>query len=246
MGMLSLGTGLVLSSLGILYIQFLTHMEFLLHVAAIPLELLVGALIFEKFLASAERKRRIKQLSYIKGYLFRFDMRNIFILHLRAMVEPRITLLDIRDSSYDELVALRNLVLSTELKYGSHQALGLVIDQYVENQKVFEYFMEWAIRNEAEKIFNDMIYILNFIQDMKVLKEVTGGGLVVDEALKRPALQVKIAKVMKGNVLSLLDYAIELKNSRPKDLEELLGDYQLEMAAGIPHHASVLRDVARA
>lgn len=235
MRMLLLAVALVALSGVILYIQHISHVEFLLHVAAIPLELLVGALLVERFLAAAEKKRGIKQLSYIKGYLFRFDMRNIFILHLRAMVEPRITLLDIRDSSLDELRELRRLVVATDLKYGSSQALELVVDQYVENQKVFEYFMEWAIRNEAEKIFNDMIYILNFIQDMKVLKGVMGNGIVVDEARKMPELQAKIAKVMKGNVLSLLDYAIELKIHRPEDLEELLNDYQLEMAAGARH-----------
>ncbi|HHT9111653.1 MAG TPA: hypothetical protein ACFYDZ_10925, partial [Candidatus Brocadiaceae bacterium] len=62
-----------------LLIEHLTHIEFMLHLAAIPLEVLVGVFIVEKFLEKRAKGEKLRQLMFIKSYLFRSEMLNLFL-----------------------------------------------------------------------------------------------------------------------------------------------------------------------
>jgi len=50
------------ASILFLIVEHLTHMEFLLHLAAIPLEVLVAVFIVERFLEQKERQEKRRQL----------------------------------------------------------------------------------------------------------------------------------------------------------------------------------------
>ena len=62
-----------------LVVEHFTHVEFFLHLAAIPLEVLVAVFIVEKMLERREAQERRRQLMFIKSHMFRTDMRGIFI-----------------------------------------------------------------------------------------------------------------------------------------------------------------------
>ena len=221
-----LAFALISLSASLLYLETVTHQEFLLHVAAIPLELLIGAIIIQRFVAVRDRRRKLKQLSFIKGYLFRFEMRDIFRTNFASLAEPQVSLNVIRAASTAELLKMRADFVECEVKHTSPEALGSVLDQYVESQRVFDYFMQWAIQNDFESIFRGMIYVLNFIQDIKVLKDAPLPHSVAEEVLSKPELNNRAKQVVRDNILSFLDYVIELKQSRFEEFAELLNDYE--------------------
>jgi hypothetical protein len=208
-----------------LWLEHLTHVEFLLHLAAIPLEILIGAFLVERWLAHNEKEGKRRQLMYLKSYLFRSEMRNVFISNFNALARPAIPLEWIRNASLEELTLARNGI--TTLEYRSPAAMEGVVSEYVRARQVFQTFMEWAVAHDFEPIFHDMIYILHFIQDVQLYQKQNPQRLFVDEAATHPRMQAKLEKILRDGVVKFLDYAIELRQKEPEVLEELLDDYLL-------------------
>jgi len=203
----------------------LTHVEFLLHLAAIPLEILLAVFIVERFLDERYKKEQRKHLMFIKSYLFRSQMRSLFIANFEALKSPSFTMSKIRDSSLEELKQMRREANSIE--YKSLEAMEPVINEYVAAEPVWHQFREWAIDYDFEDIFTDMIYILHFIYDVRLFKEKNEGKLFMYEAEKRPQLMEKVHKVLGDGIQKFLDYTIELKEQEPQMLLDLISDYEL-------------------
>ena len=91
--------GLVALSGFFLWLEHVTHVEFLLHLAAIPLEILLGAVLVERWLARKEKEGKRRQLMYLKSYLFRSGMRQVFISNFEALATPTISLAGMRAAS---------------------------------------------------------------------------------------------------------------------------------------------------
>ena len=208
-----------------LWLEHRTHFEFLLHVAAIPLEILAGAVLVERWLAHSEKQGKRQQLMYLKSYLFRSEMRNVFISNFGALERPEISLEWIRDASLEELMRTRAGI--TRLEYRSPAAMEEVLGEYVRARQVFHTFMEWAVAHDFESIFHDMIYILHFIQDFQLYKKQNPDRLFVEDAMTHPRMRAKVDKILRDGVVKFLDYAIELRQKEPEVLEELLDDYLL-------------------
>lgn len=219
-----LGVGLLALSAIFLYLEHVTHFEFLLHVAAIPVEILLGAILFARYLARKERQGKLRQLMFIKSYLFRSRMRNLFISNFGALAEPRITMAMIKNSSLSELRALRARVDGME--YRSPEAMEPVVMEYVNSHDVFHEFMDWAIANNFEEIFHDMIHLLHFIQDVKLFKKHNPDKPFIGEALEKPQLMTKVEGILKKGIFSFLDYVVEVKENQPEVFEELINDYE--------------------
>lgn len=219
--------GLVLPGLSALFlwIEHLTHFEFLLHVAAIPLEILVGALLVERWMAGREKEGRRRQLMYLKSYLFRSEMRNVFISNFAALARPALSLEWIRSAGTGELIAARDAI--GEVAYRSDDEMERVVGEYVHARHVFQTFMEWAVEHDFEPIFHDMIYILHFIQDVQLLRREDPDRPFMAVARTHPRLLEKTMKILRDGVVKFLDYAIELRQKEPEVLEELLDDYLL-------------------
>lgn len=214
---------LALTSALFLYLHEVTHQEFMLHLAAIPIEILVGALLIDAYLARQERRRRMQQLSYIKGFLFRTEMKALFINNFRSLANEQMKLQVIRSSTEDELRRMRSEF--SEPVYRSNADKDAIIDQYVKTASVFRYFMEWSIQNDVESIFHDMIFLLHFIQDVKVFRELYPEQSVFTGDASDEEMREAVDKVLKGNVFSFLDYAIELRRDRPEEFDHLMEDY---------------------
>lgn len=208
-----------------LFLERITHYEFFLHLAAIPLEILLGAFLVERYLAKQEKEGKRQQLMYIKSYLFRSELRNVFISNFNALVSPKISLDRIRNASLEELKEMRKGI--TTLEYRSPENMESILLDYVNAKNVFHTFMEWAITNDFEPIFHDMIYILRFIQDIQLFKKRNPDKPFILYAEKQPQLMEKVNKVLKDGVSKFLDYAIELKEKEPDVFEELMNDYLL-------------------
>jgi hypothetical protein len=219
-----LGVGLPALTAFFLYLEHVTHIEFLLHVAAIPMEILLGAILVERYLARKERQSKLRQLMFIKSYLFRSRMRNLFISNFAALAEPRITMEMIKNASLGELKALREKV--GDMPYSSPEAMEPVVMEYVSSHDVFHEFMDWAIANNFEEIFHDMIHLLHFIQDVTLFKKHNPGRTFISEAVERPQLLAKVEGILKRGLFSFLDYMVEVKEEQPEVFEELINDYE--------------------
>jgi hypothetical protein len=98
---------IIATSLFFLLLEHLTHVEFFMHLAAIPLEILAGVFIVEKFLEKREKKERRRQLMFIKSYLFRSEMLNLFLANFDALKFPAITMSKIKNAILEELKQMR-------------------------------------------------------------------------------------------------------------------------------------------
>jgi len=204
-----------------------THWEFLWHIAAIPLEILVAVFIVEKFLENREIKEKRRQLMYIKSYMFRSEMRSLFIADFAALKTPPITMRMIRNATLEELRDMRRR--AEKIEYASLEAMEPVIDEYVKAERVWHEFKERAITYDFENVFLDMIAILHFIYDVKLYKERIPRQLFIREAAKRDDLMKKTSKILTDGIKLFLDYAIELKESRPEMFDEMMIDYEMSM-----------------
>jgi len=217
--------GLIGASGVFLVLEHLTHWEFLLHLAAIPLEILIAVFVVESFLEQREIKEKRRQLMFIKSHLFRSDMRPLFLADFAALKSPDLTFEKIRRASLDELHEMRRQAETVEFK--SLEAMEPVIMEYVKAEPVWHGFKERAITYNFESIFQDMIGILHFTGDVKLLKEKFPHRLFVHEAAKRPELLARARKIVADGIRSFLDYAAELKEKQPVMFDEMMADYEL-------------------
>jgi hypothetical protein len=221
---------LVATSLLFLFIEHLTHIEFMLHLAAIPLEVLVGLFIVEKFLERRENREKRRQLMFIKSYLFRSEMMNLFIANFDALKFPAITMSKIKNATLEELKQMRKE--ANTIEYSSSEMIEPVIMEYVKAEHIWRNFKERAIAYNFEEIFHDMIYILHFIYDVKLFKENNPGKLFISEAENRAWTMEKVKKVLGGGIQKFLDYVIELKEKQPDMFYTLVSDYELSSQIG--------------
>lgn len=208
-----------------LFVNHRTHYEFALHLAAIPLEILLGALLIEKVLEKKEKAEKLRKLMYVKSYLFRSKMRGLFLTHFHALKFPVITVSRIKNASLEELRQMRSE--ANHLEYKSLEAMESVIMEYVSAYHVFYEFMERSIVHDMNSSFENMLYILHFIEDVKLFKQTNPDKLFIYEAQKQRLLMKKVKKILSDGVVKFLDYTIELKEKNPDIFYDLLTDYEL-------------------
>jgi hypothetical protein len=216
----------------LLVLERLTDFEFLYHLAAIPLDILIAVFIVERYQERHESKERRRHLMYIKSTMFRSEMRTLFIANFHALKSPALTMARIKAASPEELRAMRAAAATVE--YKSVEAMEPVIMEYVKAERVWQAFLERAIDDHFDEIFFRMIEILHFLYDVKLFKENNPDKLFIREAEKREPMMRRASKVLHDGVLAFLDYAIELEEKTPGLYDEVIADYELtEMIKGI-------------
>jgi len=209
-------------------LDYIFHHHFFLHLAAIPLEIILAVVLVEHFMSLKNEANRKHQLFLIKSYLFRSEMKNLFICNITSLQCPEITISGIRGMTLKELKDFRNNI--GDLTYKSHLHLDKVIQEYVKARNVFQFFLNWAIEHKMDYIFKDMIYILHFIQDVILYNEQNPGKLFIQEVKTKSALIENASRVVREGVERFLDYIIELKQGNPTILDNLLSDYEISMS----------------
>lgn len=208
-----------------LYLEHVTHYEFFLHVAAIPLEILLGAILVERYLAGREKERRARQLMFIKSCLFRSKLRTLYLTNFKSLIYPRITMEDIKEAGPKELTAWLQQVRE-DARYRSPEAMESVIMEYVNAYQAFNQFLEWAITNDFEKIFHDMIMLIHFIHDAQLFKCLHPDEMFINKAFENPELMERTKTVLTDGIKSFLMFCIELQESDPDVFSMLMEDFQ--------------------
>ncbi len=219
-----------------IFLDYTFHYHFFLHLAAIPLEIILAVIVVEHFLARKEKANRKYQLFLIKSYLFRSEMKNLFVCSLISLKSPEISISKTRTMALKELEDLRSNM--GDLTYKSSLHLEKVIQEYVKAKNVFQFFLNWAIEHKIEAIFEDMIYILHFIQDVTLFNEQNLDKMFIDEAKSKPELLEKTRCVVRNGVVKFIDYIVELKQNDPALLDNLLSDYEISSSIHPDEHIS--------
>jgi len=215
---------LITVSVFFLFVNWLTHNEFTLHLAAIPIEILFGALLIEKILERKRRAEQSKRLMYFRCYLFRSRLRNIFLANLNALKYPVISISRIKTASLQELKQMRKD--ANHIEYVSLESMETIITEYVPAYHAFYSFMEWTIIHDIDFGFENMIYILHFIEEVKLFKYNHPDTPFVYEAQKKRSVMKKVKKVLAEGLFKFLDFLVELKGKNPALFYELLADYE--------------------
>ncbi len=218
----------------VLYEYF--HHHFLPHLAAIPLEILFGVMLVEYFLKLKEKTKKKSQLLLIKSYVFRSEMRNLFICNINALQAPQINLSRLREMTKEELINYKDGF--GDLVYKSEESLEKVIQEYLNTKEIFTFFMNWALENGFESIFEDMIYVLHFIQDVNQYNRNHPEKMFIQYAKKDPKLLATVRKFTRENIMKFFDYIIELKMTNPTLLDNMLLDYENTIAKLPPNEIS--------
>jgi len=218
-------TAVAVSAIFLLIYYFAGHVEFMLHLAAIPLEVLVVVFIIKKLLDAKEKSGRKKHLAYMKECIFRSDMRQLFAANFAALKSPAISMSQIREMSLEQLKQVRESAEMVE--YKSLDAMEPVIMEYVKAQPVWKNFMDLAMGFGFDVVLKDMVYITHFINGVKVFKENNPDKSFVYEATEKKWLMQRVDKILGDGIRSFLDFAIELKEKQPDMFLEMISDYEL-------------------
>lgn len=221
---------LLMTSAAFLYLEHETHIEFLFHLAAIPLEVLVAVFLVDRYMEERRRKEKRSHLTDIKSWMFRLDMRKLFISNFRALESPPVTIAAIKTATLGELKKMR--ADAEHVKYKSLEAMEPVILEYMKTQDVWKDFMNIALESNFEDIFQNMVYILRFVSDVQTFKENNPDKLFIHEAAKHEALMSRTMKVLGDGIRAYLDYAIELKGKQPALFDEVISDYEMSTHLG--------------
>ncbi len=215
---------LIFISVFFLFVHWLTHNEFSLHLAAIPIEIMFGALLIERILERKRKAEQSKRLMHFRCYLFRSRLRNIFLANLNALKFPIISISKIKNASLEELKQMRKD--ANHIEYASLNAMETIITEYIPAYHAFYSFMEWTIIHDIDSGFKNMIYILHFIEEVKLFKHNNPDTPYVNEAQKKRSLMKKVKKVLAEGLINFLEFLIELKKKEPALFYELLADYE--------------------
>lgn len=214
---------LALATALILYVYRWTQYEFLLELSALPVEILVTVFILDRFLRRREARARRQRLRHIKGYLFRSDLRRLFVANVNACARPDVSMSFIRSASLEELKDRRQAAARVE--YPGPEAMDPIIGEYIAAESVWQRFMDIAIANDFDDIFQAMVYILHFIADVRQFQERHPGQSFARHAQSHPRLRERMEKVLGDGIRAFLDYAIELKAEQPDLFAEVFGSY---------------------
>lgn len=220
---------LILSTVVLLYLHRVTHFDYLLELSGAPFEILVTVFILDRFLRARESRERRRRLLYIKSIMFRSDMRGMFIENVNAVKIPDVSMKFIRAASLAELKARR--ANADKVVYPSPESMEPIIMEYVQAEHVWKNFMDLAIANDFDDVFQGMVYIMNFVEDVKHFKKKYPDRLFIHHAMKHPHLMRKVEKVLGDGIRAFLDYAIQLKEHQPEMFEEVFSSYEEEPAA---------------
>ncbi len=212
---------LALATAIIVFLYHLTQNEFLLELSSLPAEILVTVFILDRFLRNREARARRQRLRHIKGYLFRSDLRRLFIANVNACVRPNVSMSFIRSASLEELKARRQAAARVE--YAGPEAMDAIVAEYVAAEPVWKQFMDIAIANDFDDIFQAMVYILHFVADVRQFREAHPGESFARHVQAHAHLQERMEKVLGDGIRAFLDYAIELKELQPELFTEVFG-----------------------
>lgn len=214
--------GLITASAILLVLYNIYHIEFLLHLSAIPFEILLAVFIVDMLLRKREIVEKRRRTISVAITLFGSEMGRFDDACFHAIRSPLITLATIENSSIEELKQIR--IASDIIEYGSPEDMELAIKECVNIEHVWRSLLESAIAYDIEEMYLNTLHTLNFIHDVKVFQEGHPNEPFIHFAQQDERILKKVKEVIRLTVQKFLDYAIELKENHPEMLHQFLSE----------------------
>lgn len=221
-GFLPYYVALLIASAILLVIYEVTHIEFLLHLAAIPFEILIAVFIVDKLLRKREGLEKRRRLITVVITLFSSEMSRFYATCFQAMRSPRITMSIIANSSIEELKRIRNA--ANAIEYESLEDMELIIKEHVKIEHIWRSVLESAVAYDIEETYLNTLHILNIIHDVKVFKESHPDEPFIHLAQQDEQLMSRVKEALDLGTQKFLDNAIELKETSPDMFRQLMSD----------------------
>jgi hypothetical protein len=202
--------------------------------APIPVIVLVVVFLIGLLLETRDQRDRKQQLMYIKSYLFRLELRDLYIADFLALKSPAVTFAEIKNASLPELKKMREQANTVD--YDSPEAMESVIKEYEKARGVWREFLNIARENGFNDIFQDMLFILHFISDVSTFRELNPSQLFMYKAANDESLMQTVLQVLGDGIRKYLDYVIELKEKQPQLFNQVVADHELLAATRLGRH----------
>ena len=213
---------LIIASAILLVIHQIYHYEFVLHLAAIPFEIIIGVFIIDMLLRKREIVEKRRRTISVAITLFGAEMGRFDDACFHAIRSPLITLATIENSSIEELKQIR--IASDTIEYGSPEEMELAIKECVNIEHVWRSLLESAVAYDIEEMYLNTLKILNFVHDVKVYGEGHPNEPFIHFAQQDERILKRVKAVIRLDVQKFLDYAIELKENHPEMLHQFLSE----------------------
>jgi len=223
---------LIAASVAFLLLERLTGNEFMFHLAAIPMEVLIAVLVVERILLSRDKSEKRRQLIAMSLTLFSSETSELLTASFQAIKSPRLSLSRIKSASLDELKKMSED--ANMIEYESPELMEAVAMEYVKTQRIWQMSMDRALEYDIEEAYQNMITVLGFINHVDVFKRDNPDKLFIPEVMGNEQLMAKVKEVLGFAVRKFLDYAIELKRKQPDVLDQLISDLELYTQADKP------------
>jgi hypothetical protein len=221
-GFLPYYVALITASAILLVIYEVTHIEFLLHLAAIPWEILIAVFIVDMLMRKRENLEKRRRTISVAITLFGLEMGRFYDSCFRAIRSPLMTLSSIANSSVEELKQIR--VASNTIDYSSPEDMELAIKECVNIEHVWRSLLESAVSYDIEEMYLNTLQTLNFVHDVKAFRESHPSEPFIRLAEQDERTMKRIKEVIRLTVQKFLDYAIELKQNHPELLAQFLSE----------------------
>lgn len=216
---------LLAASVFFLLIERLTGNEFMFHLAAIPMEVLIAVLVVERILLGRDKSEKRRQLIAMSLTLFSSETSDVLAASFQAIKSPRLSLSRIKSASIAELKKMSED--ANMIEYESPELMEAVAMEYVKTQRVWQMFMDRALDYDIEEAYRNMITVLGFINHVEVFKRDNPDKLFIREVMGDERLMAKVKEVLGFAVRKFLDYAVELRKKQPDVLDQLISDLEL-------------------
>ena len=212
-----------------LYMEHVTHNEFLFHLAAIPIEILAAVMIIEQLWALGDRSKKQRRLSYMLWVLYNLEMGSLLAASFKAVESPSLSMSRIKSASLEELKKLRGD--ASTIRYKSIELVEVATKEYVKTQHIWKAYLDRAVEYDLEKVYQNMMHVLYFVDYVEVFKRNNPDRLFVDEIRDDKRVMAKAEEVLGVGIRIFLDMAIALRKKKTDAFHQFISN--LEQAAQI-------------
>lgn len=207
-----------------LYMESVTHNEFLLHLAAIPIEILVAAIIVERLLSLTDRNKKRRRLTDMLFVQYGMEMSSLLAASFEAVESHSLSMSQIESASIQELKKLRDDAAT--IKYKSIELIEVAVEEYVKSQHIWKTYLDRAIEYDLEEAYQNMMHVLYFIDYVELFKKNNPDRLLIDEIRDNKLVREKAEELLGFGIRRFLDVAIELRKKKRDAFNQFISNLE--------------------
>lgn len=154
--------------------SFYFHWDFLLHLAAISLEVLVGVLIVGQILRRQKDEERERRILKTRELLVRTDLADVIFHSIRILKKPCLGLEDLENASQEKirehLLEISQGKLECIQVQSGEKAMEHFVDSFIEAESALQRELTNA-ENFKSKSFDQLVGLLHTIHTVKLARQ---------------------------------------------------------------------------